>query len=192
MWFPFRDKDSRITRFHHPQHIELRTHDYLFIFLESPEGHPSTQQNPKRQHLSWAFRSLPSISLTQGPCLKSLDPLAAILLEKPRGQNHSLCAQLLGKTPTMGPLKQGKERRAVSLTPREVQKRFDQEARSVISPQKAAMTHRTGWSSTMSLPSKSQNNLGQKPFNERLHPQINRFLSGPRTPTNFLLKNFAP
>lgn len=86
----------------------------------------------------------------------SLAPLAAtIRLKRPRGQNHSQCAQLSGNTPTIGPFKHSKECRAVSFTSREVQNRLGQEAQSVNSPQKVTRTRRTGWRSITTLPSKS-------------------------------------
>lgn len=147
------ERAFRITRFHHSGHIELRTHCYLSTFQEKTEGHPSTKQSSRRQHQS--FSSLPPILLIQGLGLKSLEPLAAaIRLERPRGQNHSQCAQQLRKMPTIDPVEQSKECRAVRFTSREVQEWFAQEAQSVNSPQSVTMPRRTGWRST-TLPSKS-------------------------------------
>lgn len=37
--------------------------------------------------------------------------------------------------------------------------------------------------------SRQKNNLGHEPFNELLHPQTERFLPGPGTPTSFVLGN---
>lgn len=116
---PFLRRGFWITRFHRPGRTELRTHCYLCTFQKT-EGHHSTTQSPRRQHQS--LGSLPPIPLIQGSGLKSLEPLAAaIRLERPRGQNHSQCAQQLGKMPTIDPVEQSKEHRAVRFTSREVQ-----------------------------------------------------------------------
>lgn len=122
---PFLGRGSRNPRIPSPwAHTGLRTHH--------DAGHPSAQQSPVRQHRAGAACSLPPTRLIQGTGLKSSDPLAATnRLERPRGQN-----QLSGKTPPIGPLQQGQERRAVSVPSRGVQKGLGQEAQLANGSQK--------------------------------------------------------